>query len=407
MAKKKAEKDNPFEKARLALKKAKVEDSVVPIDDSIFKQSLPHIPTGSIAVDYLIGGAPNKFGVPPCPGWPRGRISQLYGKQGAGKTTLALTSCASVTSIGGTAAYIDFENEVETRYASILGVPVTDNQRFLLIQPTTLEEGFQYMIALAAAGVDMIVVDSVGAGVPEKAELSLKDMGTKETRMGLLAAQWSKFLPKVKRVISKSGTHILGISQLRKSMKTGPYAPDYTVQGGEAWKFYSSIRMMLRPAGKSKQKVFNAITNSLEEQVTGFRVKAHLDKCKVHNSYAQFQYFYLRSGEGIDDLQTILEMAMAHKIVIKKGSWYSWTTPDGDEIKAQGEDKFRKLLIEGGGYVDVLFGSVNHLFSQVSEADDAEEYGEELVDESVLSAINDVLGNDDDEEVDTRDDNSD
>ena len=122
----------PLARARAALKSVLKEDPSVPLTDSALRSSMAHIPTGSVIVDYLIGGRPNQFGVAPCPGVPRGRILNLYGNAGAGKTTLALSTAASVCNAGGTCVYIDWENEVDPRYAAALGVPVQDEDRFIL-----------------------------------------------------------------------------------------------------------------------------------------------------------------------------------------------------------------------------------------------------------------------------------
>jgi recombination protein RecA len=346
------------------------DDGVAQLDTRKMRESAPHIPSGSLVIDYLIGGRPNIHGIRPCPGIPRGRIMNLYGQAGAGKTTLALTVAASTCAAGGTVCYIDFENEVEPRYAEILGVPVTDQDRFLLIQPTTLEDGFRYMWTMCAAGVDLVVVDSVGAGVPEDWFKS-QEKG-EQGRVGLLAAKWSKFLPQLKAVAAKSGTAIVGISQIRSKINTGGYGgPTTDAQGGHAWKFYSAVRMMLRVVKKEKEKTFNHISGKPDEQVTGCIVKAKLEKCKVSDSAHHEQEFYLKSGFGIDDERTILEIAQAYNVVRKSGSFYSWTAPDGSEIKAQGLTKFREALKVVPDVAAVMFAMVEpHMGKVVVEEEE-------------------------------------
>lgn len=375
-------------RARAALKKSKVPDQSLVLDDSIFTESLPHIPTGSLVLDYLIGGRPNKSGVAPCPGWPRGKIIQLYGKEGAGKTTVALTACASVASFGGSAIYVDFEHEVVPQYAATLGVPVTDDEKFLLVQPDYLEEGARYIAAFAAAGIDLIVVDSVASIQPKKLfEQKLSDIG-ESGRLGAVAAFWSDFLPKIKTVIAKSGTTLIGISQLRDAVNTGrSHGPDYKAQGGNAWKFYPAIRMYLRPSFKEKEKIHNSLTHSTEEVVAGFKVKARLDKCKVSDSYYHEQEFYLRSGAGIDDLRSLIDVAEKHAIIKKSGSWYTWILPDGEEIRTQGMSKLYDAIQEADNGVEMLFQQVIPLLGVNVSSDDEEEHEDE--DSEILDAIED------------------
>lgn len=345
-------------KARAAIAKSmKGRDDEVQLDVQNLRESAPHFPSGSIIIDYLIGGRPNVHGVAPCPGIPRERIMNLYGNPGAGKTTLALTAAASVTELGGTCAYIDFENEVEPRYAEILGVPITDPDKFILVQPTTLEDGIQYAAFYAKHGVDLIVIDSVGAGVPA-AWFEKDDVG--KGRIGLKASIWSQELPKLKAICAKTGTAILGISQLRTNMNiTGYGGPSQQAQGGKAWMYFSATRMMLSKIQSLKEKVHDPVTGKTEEVVIGQKVRARLDKCKVSDAMQHTADFILRSGFGIDDDASLIEIALANNIISRAGAWYSWVAPDGNEVRGQGMGKFRRLL-------DAREGSFNELWHQVS-----------------------------------------
>jgi len=333
----------------------KGEDPTVQLDTSLLKESIPHITTGSFVIDFLIGGELNAHGIAPCPGWPRGRIENLYGTPGAGKTTLALTSCAGVCAKGGTAGYIDWEHEVEPRYAATLGVPIGDASKFVLYQPDTLEEGQKIMVTLAAEGVDLVVLDSVGAAVPNSYFTQDLADEEKEQRVGHVARIWSRFVPKFKGIISKSGTSVIAISQLRKAINKTGHGPDTDAQGGEAWKFYSSIRMGLRVLQKESIKARNPLTQEIIDKVIGTKVRARLDKCKVSDSVHSELDFYLRSGRGIDNARTVLEIAIALNVVVKGGAWYSWTMPNGTEIRGQGLDKFRQGMANIPGSVDTLF----------------------------------------------------
>jgi recombination protein RecA len=361
----KSAKDEPkkglsaLDRARGALKKTLQVDHSVPLSDGLLKTSLAHITSGSVTLDYLIGGRPNQYGVPPCPGWPRGRISNLYGNSGAGKTTVALTTAARVCEAGGTVCYIDWENEVDPRYAAALGVPIHDPSKFDLEQPETLEDGMKIMVQMASEGVDLIVVDSVGAAVP--ADLYHRDQKEEGNQMrpGLVAQKWSQFLPKYKSILTKSGTTVIGVSQLRKTLSTmSGGGPDSAPQGGEAWKFYSAVRMMLRVLQKEKTKKFNGISGKIEEMVTGAIVIAKLDKCKVSDSVHQEQKFYLNSGTGIDNARSVLDLAVSYGIIAKSGAWFEWSGCPKGSARAQGADAMKKIILEDPAYLPLLFNQV-------------------------------------------------
>lgn len=368
-------KSSPLTKAREVLKKVLKEDHVTPLTESTLRESMPHIPIGAIVLDFLIGGRPNARGIPPCPGMPRARIVNLYGTAGAGKTTLALTVAASVCNEGGTCVYIDWENEVEPRYAEAIGVPVKDESRFLLMQPNTLEEGMKIMVEMARAGVDLIVVDSVGAGVPADLYNRKVEEEGDQIRIGLVAAKWSQFLPKFKSIISRSNTCVIGISQLRKKIGGTGHGPEAEPQGGEAWKFYSAVRMMLRVFQKEKTLILNPITGKNEEQVTSTIVLAKLDKCKVSDSVHHEQKFYLKSGFGIDNARSVIEIAIAYKIVDKSGAWYEWTGAPGGSIRMQGMNAFQKEVTARKDALKLLFSQVVPKLLTVKVEVDTQEEG--------------------------------
>ena len=346
-------------RARAALKTVIKEDIVVQLSLDMLKETIPHIPTGSLVVDFAIGGKVNKHGIAPCPGIPRGRITQLYGANSAGKTTLALTIAAAVCEQGGTVCYIDWEHEVEPRYAESLGVPIGDESRFILMQPSTLEEGMKAMIIMIQEGVDLIVLDSVGAGKPEKqVHKDVDDVGEAD-RPGRVAAAWSDFLPQVKGQMASSNSTILAISQMRKTMSSmSGGGPDSAPQGGEAWKYYTSLRLSLRVLQKEKTKVFDPLTNKLEDKVTGTIVVLKLDKNKVSDSaHNEFKY-YMTAGIGIDNARSVAELATNYKIVVKSGSWLSWPTGPNGEVRVQGMAQFLKLLREDPKLLAALFAQV-------------------------------------------------
>lgn len=351
---------SPLEATRATLGKVFKDktDFETEVNPDRFTESIPHIPTGSMAVDYLIGGRANKHGVLPCPGVPRKRIMQLWGHEAAGKSTLALTVAASVCQSGGSVLYLDWEHAVDTAYAGDLGVKVDDPNHFLLSQPNTMEDGLKIVWVAASQGVDLIVIDSVGAAVPEKVyNRKLSEMGDRE-QVGNLAMLWSNFLRRLQGLISKTGTAIIGISQVRANINTyNSYGNNETVQGGNAWKFWSSVRLSLRRVKTEKAKVYSALTHKTEEQVIGGRIKAKLVKCKVAPSQGQEIEFFIRQGEGIDDVLTAMEVGMGHGVIKRSGSWYTWDRASNDPLKSQGLDKLRNEILEGG-HLEELYAVV-------------------------------------------------
>jgi recombination protein RecA len=194
---------------------------------------------------------------------------------------------------------------------------------------------------MANAGVDLVILDSVGAGVPKAlAEKSVKEVAD-QGRLGANAAVWSAFLPKLKGRINKTGTTILAISQLRSAVNVMGYGEQFTVQGGKAWRFYSALRMHLKAIGKDKATVYSSLTNKAEDRVVGVKTRARLEKCKVSPQQGNEEIFYIRWGQGIDDLRSLIEIGLAHKLIRKKGAWYYWIDPEGTEHSGQGLEKFR------------------------------------------------------------------
>jgi recombination protein RecA len=346
--KKKKPKMNALMAARVAVGKAlKDDDPTVNVDPNSLKKARPHIPSGSVALNYLIGGRPNRYGVAPCPGWPRGGVSQIYGHESSGKTTVALFAAAAVCAAGGMVCFIDWEHALDLSYARGLGVPVDDQTKFYLVQPNTLEDGMKVMWATAAAGIDLIILDSISAGVPEEVFKQTLEKTGHIGRVGLMAAKWSSFLPKVASLVNTTGTHVMGISQLRKKINTGGYGGDTTqASGGEAWKFYSYVRMKFTRIKSEKGKVYNALTHKMEEQTVSSVIKAKIDKSKVSGSQQHTGEFYVVFGDGIDDLRTCIEVCVNHKKITKGGAWYTFERKDGTTIKSCGLPAFKQDLAQ-------------------------------------------------------------
>lgn len=342
----------------LAQKLYPKEQVFVELDPNSIKEPRPHFSTGSLVLDWVIGGTPNSFGVLPCPGWPKGTIINIYGHESSGKSTVCLMAAAEVIRQGGCVHYIDWENAVDLSYAKTLGVPVEDKSRFRLQQPETLEKGIVTALLSVKAGVDLVVFDSVGAALPQAVTQRSIEEQADPVRIGLVASKWSQALPLFATEAAKTGTLILGISQMRKKIATGPMASlgdGNTTQGGEAWKFYSSVRAQFKRIGGEKGKRYNPLTNKTEEQFVANKIQVKLDKCKVSASAHNTAEFWITFGEGIDNFRTAVEVCSLHGFIKKGGAgWYTWERSGHDPIKVQSLDGFKKMCIEQGLYQELL-----------------------------------------------------
>jgi recombination protein RecA len=271
------------------------------------------IPTGSVSLDLALGG-----------GIPKGRIIEIYGPEASGKTTVSLHVVAEVQKAGGTAAYVDAEHALDPVYAKKIGVN-TDN--LLLSQPDSGEQALEVVETLVRSNaVDIIVVDSVAALVPQ-AEIE-GDMG--DAHMGLQARLMSQALRKLTGVISKTKCTVIFVNQLR--MKIGVmFGNPETTTGGNALKFYSSVRMDIRRIAQIKSA----------EQVIGNHVRVKVVKNKVAPPFreAEFDIMY---NEGISREGDVIDLAVAKGVVEKNGAWYEY---QGEKI-AQGREAAKKFLRE-------------------------------------------------------------
>lgn len=272
------------------------------------------ISTGSITLDAALGVG----------GVPRGRVSEIYGPESSGKTTLALHVIANAQKAGGLAAFIDAEHALDPEYAGKLGV---DLEELLISQPDFGEQALEIAESLIRSGaVDVIVIDSVAALVP-RAELE-GDMG--EAQVGLQARLMSQALRKLAGIVSKSRTSLVFINQVREKIGVMFGSPE-TTSGGRALKFYASVRIDIRRTSSIK----------VGDQVVGNRTKAKVAKNKVAAPFriAEFDIMY---GEGISLTGELLDLGVEHRLVQKSGSWYSY----GETRVGQGRDASRAFLVE-------------------------------------------------------------
>lgn len=301
------------------------EGSIMRLGNAPVKQ-IETISTGALSLDIALGAG----------GLPRGRITEIYGPESSGKTTVALHVIAEAQRNGGEAAFIDAEHALDPIYAQKLGV---DIDRLIVSQPDTGEQALEIAEALARSGaIDVIVVDSVAALVP-KAEIA-GIMG--DSHVGLHARLMSQALRKLTSIINKSNTVAIFINQLREKVGVMYGNPEVTT-GGRALKFYSSVRIDIRR--------IEAIKDG--SAVVGNRTRAKVVKNKVAPPFKEAE-FDIMFGEGISREGSIIDIAADMDVIQKGGSWYSY---EGERI-GQGRDKVKEFLKEHPNLTDEIYGKI-------------------------------------------------
>ena len=286
--------------------------AIMKMGDAQVEQGIQAVSTGSLGLDMALGIG----------GLPRGRVVEIYGPESSGKTTLTLQVIAAAQRAGGTAAFIDAEHALDPVYAGKLGVDVPN---LIISQPDTGEQGLEIADMLVrSGGVDIIVIDSVAALTP-RAEIE-GEMG--DSMMGLHARLMSQALRKLTGSIKKTNTLVIFINQIR--MKIGVmFGNPETTTGGNALKFYASVRLDIRRIGAIKKA----------DEVIGSETRVKVVKNKVAPPFRE-AIFDILYGEGISREGEIIELGVEHKIIDKSGAWYAY---NGEKI-GQGNDNVREFL---------------------------------------------------------------
>ena len=307
--------------------------SIMRYGDNQVEHDIQVVSTGSLGLDIAVGVG----------GLPRGRVIEVYGPESSGKTTLTLQDIAEMQKIGGTCAFVDAEHALDVQYASRLGVNLED---LLISQPDTGEQALEITDALVRSGsVDLIVIDSVAALVP-KAEIE-GDMG--DSLPGLQARLMSQALRKLTATIKRANCMVIFINQIR--MKIGVmFGNPETTTGGNALKFYSSVRLDIRRIGSIKKG----------DEVVGNETRVKIVKNKVAPPFKQVE-FDIMYGAGISREGEIIDLGVQAGLVDKSGAWYSY---NGERI-GQGKDNVREYLKE---HPDMAFEIENRVREQLGIA---------------------------------------
>ena len=294
---------------------------------------VPAISTGSIGLDIALGIG----------GLPRGRVVEIYGPESSGKTTLTMHCIAEAQKAGGIAAFIDAEHAFDKTYAEKLGI---DTENLLISQPDNGEQALEIAEHLIRSGaIDIIVIDSVAALVP-KGELE-GEMG--ESKMGLQARLMSQALRKLTGTINKTGCLCIFINQLREKIGVMFGNPE-TTTGGNALKFYASVRLDIRRIGQIKESADN---------ITGNRTKVKVVKNKVAPPFKVVE-FDIMYGEGISKLGEIIDLGVELEIIKKAGSWFSY---EGNKL-GQGRDAVKQMLMDNPEVCEELEAKIRARFSE-------------------------------------------
>jgi recombination protein RecA len=343
------------------------------------RKPIEFIPTGSWPLNKLVGDGTmtDKPG-----GHPRGHITEIFGDESSGKTTMVLAACKEAQALGGLAVFIDFEYTFHPDYAEKLGVDLSKD-KFMLVQPKHFQEGARWIKSAFSMKPHVIVVDSVAAMTPrEFLEGAVDEAG----RIGLQAQLMSGMLSHLSKFIKESNTSLIFTNQLRKVIKKSQYetGPDEESSGGLALKFYSSVRWKLKKSTVEKVNVTSSITGKADKEPINVMIKATVVKNKVDKPWRSAPVF-IRFGEGFDNILSIIELAVNTGVIKKSGAFFTFSQNNEVLIKAQGKEQLWKALNENEQLFSKLSNSLTVKEDEQAKVEYAQvEQGDEM---------DDVLGN--------------
>lgn len=350
-------------KARAAIYKATGQKPLQPGDTKY-----GYVSTGSFPVDMLIGGSPSKSdGSPICPGFPRRRITELYGPESSGKTTMAISAMVQAQRAGGVAMIIDFEHALDLAYAKAQGLD-DDPDKLMFYQPDCMEDGFKQMYVGIYSGVDIIVVDSVAAMLPKsEIEKGFDDAA----KIGVVARQFSMMLPKFVMWLSKfpvmaddkekkdptqPGTALVFINQTRALIQTGGgggHGDNENTSGGKALKFYAYLRLRTQRISSEFIEKKDPMSGKKVRKAYGNVTIVKTVKSKIDGKQGHSARIFIRYGTGIDDYYSVIETGVVQRLIKKEGAYYAL-----QDTRVQGKDKLRKYLIDNPNVFAALKASL-------------------------------------------------
>jgi recombination protein RecA len=330
----------------------------------------PTVPTGAMIIDNMIGGTPLENGSGQiCPGYPRGRIVEIFGGESSGKTTLALAAISKVQKAGGIAMFLDYENALSHVYAKAIGVDF-DPSRLIYLAPQDLEQGMRMAQIAIKGGCDLIVVDSVAAMVPNVEMAKTADEGP---QIGIQARVFSNILPKMVQWLKGSSTVIILLNQTRATIsKGGPATPEENTSGGKAIKFYASVRLKLTRTKSEILEKKDPVTLEKKKFPYGNVTQVKMVKNKMDGTQGRTGSIFIRFGFGVDEYLSTIEGACPRKIITRKSA-SSYVYKD---LQFRGRDKLRRYFIENPKeFAEVQKKVTEALLSEtlITSVDDAEE----------------------------------
>ena len=318
-------------------KKLSKEDKAMVLDLQN-RKSIDFIPTGSWILNYLIGDG-TMTGKPG--GFPRGHISEVFGDESCGKSTIAMSAIREAQKLGGLGVLMDFEKTFHPDYAEKLGVD-TDKNKLLVLQPNYFEAGARMIGDTLLMKPYIIVADSVSAMTPKSI---LEGTADDTVAIGLQARLMSYFLSYISKFLKDANTSLLFTNQLRSVIKKNKYqgGPDEESSGGHALKFYASVRLMLKKSSVEKVAVKSRLTGKEDKEPVNITIKASVVKNKIDKPYRSAP-LYIRFGEGVDNILSLIKLATNIGVIRKSGSFFTFSDGKEELLKIQGEDKLREHL---------------------------------------------------------------